>query len=58
MNAQGQDFGMERLVRVLQHHFPSPAAEVLAALEGALDDFTGPTAPFDDMAMMVVRCPQ
>ena len=57
MNAQGQDFGMERLERVLQEQFQSPAAEVLAALEGTLDEFTGPTAPFDDMAMMVVRCP-
>jgi sigma-B regulation protein RsbU (phosphoserine phosphatase) len=58
LNAQGQDFGMERLERVLQDHFLSSAADVLAALEGALDDFTGPTAPFDDMAMMVIRCPE
>jgi sigma-B regulation protein RsbU (phosphoserine phosphatase) len=57
MNAQGQDFGMERLERVLQDHFSASALDVLVALEGALDEFTGSAAPFDDMAMMVVRCP-
>jgi len=31
-------------------------AKVMAALEGAIDDFAGATTPFDDIAMMVIKC--
>jgi sigma-B regulation protein RsbU (phosphoserine phosphatase) len=49
-------FGIERLERLLLDQCDQPAAQVMAALEGAIDDFAGATAPFDDIAMMVVRC--
>ncbi len=56
MNPAGQDFGMQRLQRVLRDHCRSSAADILAALEAAIDGFTGPTPPFDDMAIVVIRC--
>ncbi len=55
-NAHEQDFGMERLQRVILDHRHAPAADVMAALEQAIGDFAGSTAPFDDMAMVVIKC--
>jgi sigma-B regulation protein RsbU (phosphoserine phosphatase) len=56
INAYEQEFGMERLEHVLLEHRHASAMEIMAALEGAIHDFTGPTAPFDDIAMMVIKC--
>ena len=50
-----QDFGMERLQRVILDHRHAPAADVVAALEQAIADFAGSAAPFDDIAMVVVK---
>jgi sigma-B regulation protein RsbU (phosphoserine phosphatase) len=55
-DAHEQDFGMERLQRVILEHWHAPAADVMAALEQAISDFAGSTAPFDDMAMVVIKC--
>jgi len=55
-DAHLQDFGMERLRRVILEHRHAPAADVMAALEQAIGDFAGSTAPFDDMAMVVIKC--
>jgi sigma-B regulation protein RsbU (phosphoserine phosphatase) len=55
-DARRAEFGMGRLQRVLLDRRDAPAAEILAALEGAIADFSGAAAPFDDMAMMVVKC--
>jgi sigma-B regulation protein RsbU (phosphoserine phosphatase) len=55
-DAHWQDFGMERLQRVIVEHRHAPAADVIAALEQAIGDFAGPAAPFDDMAMVVIKC--
>jgi sigma-B regulation protein RsbU (phosphoserine phosphatase) len=55
-NAHWQDFGMERLQRVLLEHRHAPAADIMAALEQAIGDFAGSTAPLDDMAMVVIKC--
>jgi len=49
-------FGIERLERLILDHCGQPAAQVMAALERAIDDFAGATTPFDDIAMMVIRC--
>lgn len=56
INTQGQDFGMRRLEQVVQNHHRASATEALAALESELDAFTGPTAPFDDIAILVLKC--
>lgn len=55
-DAHWQDFGMERLQRVILDHRHAPAADVMAALEQAIGDFAGSTAPFDDIAMVVIKC--
>jgi serine phosphatase RsbU (regulator of sigma subunit) len=52
-------FGMERLQSLVFEHRRATAAEIMAALESAIDDFTGAdgaTAPIDDTAMMVIKC--
>ena len=55
-DAHLQDFGVERLQRVILEHRYTPAADVVAALEQAIGDFAGSTAPFDDMAIVVIKC--
>ncbi|MEE9616057.1 MAG: GAF domain-containing SpoIIE family protein phosphatase [Anaerolineae bacterium] len=55
-DAHLQDFGMERLRRVILDQQHAPATDVVASLEQAIDDFTGSTAPFDDIATVVIRC--
>jgi len=55
-DAHLQDFGTERLQHVLLEHRHAPAADVMAALEQAIDDFAGSTTPFDDIAMVVIKC--
>jgi sigma-B regulation protein RsbU (phosphoserine phosphatase) len=54
-DAHLQDFGTERLRRVLLEHRHAPAAEVMDALGRAIHDFIGSTAPFDDIAILIVR---
>jgi sigma-B regulation protein RsbU (phosphoserine phosphatase) len=56
INADGQNFGTERLRTIIMENSRSSAAGIMAALEEAVDDFIGLTAPFDDIAIMVVRC--
>ncbi len=55
-DAHLQDFGMERLRRVILEHRHAPATDVVAALEQAIGDFTSSTAPFDDIAIVVMKC--
>jgi sigma-B regulation protein RsbU (phosphoserine phosphatase) len=55
-NTQIQDFGMERLERVVLDHRHTPAVDILAGLERAIHDFAGSAAPFDDTAIVVTKC--
>ncbi|MCK4316693.1 MAG: PP2C family protein-serine/threonine phosphatase, partial [Anaerolineae bacterium] len=55
-DAHLQDFGMERLRRVILDQQHAPATDVVAALEQAIGDFTSSTAPFDDIAIVVMKC--
>ncbi len=55
IDAQGQQFGMARLARVLEGQAGRTAAEVLVAIEDALDAFTGTTPQSDDIAILIVR---
>ncbi len=55
LNAQGQEFGEERLQRVLLERCAAPAADMVAAVLQALGDFTGPTAPFDDITLVIAK---
>ena len=49
-------FGMDRLQRVILEHRDAPAAGLVVALEGAIGDFAASAAPFDDIAVVVMRC--
>lgn len=55
LNAQGEEFGAQRLREVAAAHRAAPAASLLAGLEQALADFTGAAAPFDDLTLLVAR---
>jgi len=55
VNSQEEEFGMERVRRVLLDHCQESAEEILAALEQASSDFTGSTAPFDDITMLIAK---
>jgi sigma-B regulation protein RsbU (phosphoserine phosphatase) len=53
--APGRRFGMERLQRVVLDRQHAHAADLVAALEAAIGDFAGASAPFDDVAILVVK---
>lgn len=55
-DAHEHDFGIERLERVALDYRGAPAEGIVAALEQAIDDFAGSTAPFDDIAVVVTKC--
>lgn len=55
VNSQGEEFGMERVRSVLLDNSRGSADEILAALERASIDFTGSTAPFDDITVMIAK---
>jgi hypothetical protein len=44
------------LQRVLLGQRNAPAARVVATLERAIGDFAASAAPFDDIAMVVLKC--
>jgi sigma-B regulation protein RsbU (phosphoserine phosphatase) len=56
IDASGQAFGMERLQRVVLDRSHEPAAELMAELEGAIEAFVRDTTPFDDVAIIVLKC--
>jgi sigma-B regulation protein RsbU (phosphoserine phosphatase) len=53
--AGGQFFGMERLRRVVLDRPYEQVGDLVAALESAIGDLTGSSAPFDDMAILAVE---
>jgi sigma-B regulation protein RsbU (phosphoserine phosphatase) len=55
IDTQEQQFGMARLARVLEGQSGHTAAEILAAIENALDTFTGTADQSDDIAILIAR---
>jgi sigma-B regulation protein RsbU (phosphoserine phosphatase) len=55
-DALEQDFGMERLERVVLDHRQASAPDMIALLDQTIHDFAGSTAPFDDIAIVVAKC--
>jgi serine phosphatase RsbU (regulator of sigma subunit) len=53
--AHGREFGTERLRGVIADQCRGSAAEIVAALEQAMGDFAGSTAPFDDVTIVVLK---
>lgn len=55
LDADINDFGMQRLQEVIFSNCTASPDELLDALQKALDEFTGATAPYDDMTMLVIK---
>jgi sigma-B regulation protein RsbU (phosphoserine phosphatase) len=55
LDAQGDEFGQERLRQVILDHRRASAAELVTALNQAVSSFSGATAPFDDITVVVVK---
>ena len=54
-NTAHEPFGAERLVEVVAAYADYSAADILAAIVEAVQDFMGEAPPFDDMTLVVVR---
>jgi sigma-B regulation protein RsbU (phosphoserine phosphatase) len=55
MDADGEPFGVGRLRQVVAAHPQASPEQVVAAVEGAVSDFTGGAPQSDDIALFVVR---
>ncbi len=54
-NSKREQFGKDRLRRVLEEHHSRSCADIAAAVEKALVDFRGLAAPEDDVTFVVVK---
>jgi len=55
VDARRREFGMERLLAVLQQTCQRPAQEIVDAIFGAVQDFRGETLANDDMTAVAVK---
>ena len=55
INREVDEFGLERLVRVVQAHQSEPAAGVVRAIDGAVSEFVGDAPQFDDLTLVVLK---
>jgi sigma-B regulation protein RsbU (phosphoserine phosphatase) len=56
-DAQQREFGEERLRRVVFEQRHTPVEEIVTALEQAVKEFVGASAPFDDMTIVGLKRP-
>lgn len=50
-----RQFGVERFESLVWQYRNTSAAEILNAIEATIADFTGETAPYDDITLLVVK---
>jgi sigma-B regulation protein RsbU (phosphoserine phosphatase) len=55
MNAQGEEWGLERLIEALRQAPPGDANAILNHVRTAVMTFVGDTPPYDDMTMVLLR---
>ncbi len=55
INAREEEFGAERLADLIRANAQSGAEEIVRAVRGAVAEFAGEGAPFDDLTMVVVK---
>jgi phosphoserine phosphatase RsbU/P len=53
--SEQDEFGEARLAELLRQHSTASADVLLAVVEHAVNEFSGPTAPVDDITLVVVR---
>ncbi len=54
-DAEGAEFGEERLLEIVREHAQSPAATLVDRVFAEIDRFVGDAPQFDDITMLVVR---
>lgn len=54
-SAEAQRFELERVRRLIMEHRTESAMNIVAALEGAIREFTGAMPQFDDIAIMIAK---
>ena len=54
-NAEGEQFGMDRMVDTLNHYKEDSTEELLAHVRKDIDAFVGDAPQFDDLTMMSIR---
>lgn len=52
MNAEGEEFGLQRVEEVLRANIYKPGQEILDALRAAVRGFVGPVPPHDDICVV------
>jgi sigma-B regulation protein RsbU (phosphoserine phosphatase) len=55
VNPQGEEFGEERLCRLIQKHRQEPAQKVVEHIFRAVEQFSASARQMDDMTVMVIR---
>jgi sigma-B regulation protein RsbU (phosphoserine phosphatase) len=55
INAQEEEFGQDRLEKLLREYHMKSSASILEELEKAMSGFIGDVKPFDDVTIMVVK---
>ena len=55
-DAHERSFGMDRLRTVVLENRRATVPGIVSALEQSIQDFVGPMAQFDDVAIVVVKC--
>ena len=54
-DARRREFGVERLIAVIERARQQPAQELVDAIFGAVQDFRGETTASDDMTAVAIR---
>jgi len=54
-NSNGDEFGMERLLELIERDKHQPASEMLGRIENALIDFVGNAEQHDDITLLIVK---
>jgi serine phosphatase RsbU (regulator of sigma subunit)/putative methionine-R-sulfoxide reductase with GAF domain len=55
LNAENDEFGMERLQQVFMRVATQPAHVIASAIMAAVDEFAGAELPFDDQTLLVLK---
>jgi len=55
LNAEVEEFGLSRLLSVVAAHRGESAADVIRAINQAVDEFVGDTPQFDDLTLVVLK---
>jgi len=55
INEKKETFSMERFLGVIEENPQASAAEILAAVVTAVQEFIGDTAPYDDLTLLIAK---